>query len=151
MLLDGVTINDGKDSLAGVCATPICIDRRIAGTCAARVACRQAPHARGRAGDQRTTPSHPAAQSRGCARMPVRPDSPRRGGAACAPVDQAERRRPRAPARVEKAPVGDQRPAPDQAVARLACSDWVRLAKRAPCTSFGERPSHFCLPWAAGH
>jgi hypothetical protein len=31
MLLDGVTINDGKDSLAGVCATPICIDRRIAG------------------------------------------------------------------------------------------------------------------------
>jgi hypothetical protein len=31
MLLDGVTINDGKDSLAGVCATPICVDRRIAG------------------------------------------------------------------------------------------------------------------------
>jgi hypothetical protein len=30
MLVDGVTINDGKDSLVGVCATPICIDKRIA-------------------------------------------------------------------------------------------------------------------------
>jgi hypothetical protein len=29
MLVDGVTINDGKDSLAGVCATPICINKRI--------------------------------------------------------------------------------------------------------------------------
>jgi hypothetical protein len=30
MLVDGVTINDGKDSLVGVCATPICINERIA-------------------------------------------------------------------------------------------------------------------------
>jgi hypothetical protein len=30
MLVDGVTINDGKDSLVGVCATPICINKRIA-------------------------------------------------------------------------------------------------------------------------
>jgi hypothetical protein len=31
MLVDGVTIKDGKDSLVGVCATPICINKRIAG------------------------------------------------------------------------------------------------------------------------
>jgi hypothetical protein len=30
MLVDGVTIKDGKDSLVGVCATPICINKRIA-------------------------------------------------------------------------------------------------------------------------
>jgi hypothetical protein len=31
MLVDGVTINDGKDSPVGVCATAICINQRIAG------------------------------------------------------------------------------------------------------------------------
>jgi hypothetical protein len=31
MLVDGVTIKDGKGSLVGVCATPICINERIAG------------------------------------------------------------------------------------------------------------------------
>jgi hypothetical protein len=31
MLVDGVTIKDGKDSLVGVCATPIRINKRIAG------------------------------------------------------------------------------------------------------------------------
>ena len=30
MLVDGVTINDGKDSPAGLCATPICVNKRIA-------------------------------------------------------------------------------------------------------------------------
>jgi hypothetical protein len=30
MLVDGVTIKDGKDSLVGVCATPIRITKRIA-------------------------------------------------------------------------------------------------------------------------
>jgi hypothetical protein len=30
MLVDGVTINDGKDCPAGLCATPICVNKRIA-------------------------------------------------------------------------------------------------------------------------
>jgi hypothetical protein len=29
-LVDGVTINDGKDCPAGLCATPICVKKRIA-------------------------------------------------------------------------------------------------------------------------
>jgi hypothetical protein len=31
MLVEGVTINDGKDFSVGVCATPIRINKRIAG------------------------------------------------------------------------------------------------------------------------
>jgi hypothetical protein len=31
MLVDGVTINDGRDCPAGLCAAPICVDNSIAG------------------------------------------------------------------------------------------------------------------------
>src|SRR5262249_21242506 len=98
---------------------------------AARAARRETADARGRAGDQRATLSHPGAQPRRRARAPRGLDPARRGTAGSSTADEAEQARARAPAAIDDAPRRDQRLAPRQAAARVALMLRSVAAKRA--------------------